>query len=143
MQRAKTLTRLLKQFADLVSEEAEQNPAFAGKLDAILAPLPAAPKSKKLGTATKSVPDVYAELQRRGEEEFRFWLAGLDIPTLKSIVKVNGFDPAKQSSRWSEPDKFVPLIVEQLGARLKRGSAFITPRSTGSSSPSGSTGPTS
>jgi len=129
MQRAKTLTRLLKQLAEVVAEEAEQNPAFAEKLDAILAPLPAAPaNSKKSKLPTKAAPDVYAELQSRGEEEFRFWLAGLGVPTLKAIVKANGFDPTKQSNRWSEPDKFVPLILEQVRARLKRGSAFMTPR---------------
>jgi hypothetical protein len=44
-------------------------------------------------------------------------------------AKISGFDPAKVSSRWTEPDKFVALISEQSIARLKRGSAFLPPKS--------------
>jgi len=122
MQRTQTLTKLFKQLADLVAEEADANPAFAAKLDAILAPLP-----KKAPAKAATAPDVFAEFEAKGADEFPFWLRSLDVPTLKAIVKANGFDPAKKSTRWKEPDKFVPLIVEQVQARLKRGSAFLTP----------------
>ena len=70
------------------------------------------------------------EIQReKGEDEFRFWLRSLDLHLLKAIVKANGFDPGKNSQRWSEPDKFADLIAEQTAARLRRGSAFLTPKS--------------
>jgi hypothetical protein len=129
MRRAKTLTRLLTQLAEVVAEEADQNPAFAAKLDGILADVPAAGSGKRPKTAKAApaaeVPDVYAEYQQKGEEEFRFWLRGLSVAVLKGIVKANGFDPGKVSRPWTEPDKFVGLITEQLKARLNRGSAFM------------------
>jgi len=127
MQRAQTLTKLFKQLADLVAEEAETNPVFAAKLDAILAPLPQKASGKGKKAKAPPAPDVFAEFEVRGAEEFSFWLRSLDVPTLKAIVKANGFDPGKKSTRWKESDKFVPLIVEQVEARLKRGSAFLTP----------------
>lgn len=126
MQRAKILTKWLKGIAALVADEAERNPAFAEKLDGLMAPLPAGrAKGKRKGPA-RNIPDVYAELQRRGEGEFGFWLAGLDLATLKLIVKANGFDVTKMSRRWTEPEKFANLIRERMQARLKRGSSFIT-----------------
>src|SRR5438477_2764331 len=113
MQRAKTLTKFLKAMADLVAAEAEHNTAFAAKLDAIMSPLPAKVGKANKKTLVRDIPDVYAEHQRRGEEEFRFWLTGLDLATLKAIVKANGFDVTKLSKRWTEPDKFVSLITDQ------------------------------
>src|ERR1700693_2170556 len=101
MQRAKTLTKFLKAIAEIVADEAERNPAFAEKLDAAMSSLPVKkPKKQKLVYAG---PDIYVEYQQRGEEEFRFWLAGLDLPTLKAIVKVNGFNITKSAKRWTEP----------------------------------------
>src|SRR5208282_4291164 len=132
MQRVKTLTKFLKAMAEIVADEAERNPAFAEKLDAIMSPLPLAKaKTPKKENHVRHVPDVYIEYQKREKEEFRFWLAGLDLTTLKAIVKVNGFDVTKTSRRWTEPDKFVTLITEQVRARLKRGSAFITSKREG------------
>jgi hypothetical protein len=129
MQCAKTLTLLLKQLAEVVAEEADQNPAFAAKLDGILADVVAAgsgkrPKMTKAALAAE-VPDVYAEYQQKGEDKFRLWLRELSVPVLKGIVKVNGFDPGKVTRKWTNPDKFVGLIADQVKARLNRGSAFI------------------
>ena len=126
MQRVKTLTKFLKELAELVAAEAESNAAFAEKLDAIMAGLPKKSKAGKKKLNPADIPDVYKEWQRLGETEFPFWLAGLDLETLKAIVKINGFDLTKATKRWTEPDKFVLLITEQLKSRLKRGSSFIT-----------------
>jgi len=126
MQRTQTLTKLLKQLADLVADEAESNSVFAAKLEAILAPLPQKSAARSKEKATPA-PDVFAEFEAKGSEEFAFWLRALDLATLKAIVKMNGFDPSKITHRWKETDKFVPLIAEQVAARLKRGSAFLTP----------------
>ena len=95
-----------------------------------MSPLPTAKaRTPQKKNHIRDVPDVYLEHQKRGEEEFRFWLAGLDLAMLKAIVKVNGFDVTKTSRRWTEPDKFVSLITDQVKARLKRGTAFMTPKS--------------
>lgn len=115
----------MKQLADLVADEAETNSAFATKLEAILAPLPQKPAAKSKGKTI--APDVFTEFEAKGGEEFAFWLRTLDIATLKAIVRMNEFDPTKKTARWSDSDKFVPLIVEQVQSRMKRGTAFLSP----------------
>ena len=113
----------------LLEDEAGRNPAFAERLEEITADLPER-FGRRPGPARieepVNVPDVLAEFQARGAEEFRFWLRDFSLPVLKAIVKRNQFDPARLSQKWIEPDKFVNLICEQVDARLKRGSAFLT-----------------
>lgn len=132
MHSTQKLTNVLRRLVELVEEEASRNPDFASRLECILAPLPVAKRSKapkqQVPALDTPLPDVFTAVQEKGEDEFRFWLRSLTLPTLKAIVKVNGFDVAKTSLRWTEPDKFVALIAEQTIAQLKRGSAFLTPK---------------
>ena len=132
MQPTKKLTVVLRDLVALLDDESARNPEFAARLDVVLAGLPdqrgksrRSQKSLKLGA---DVLDVFAALQKQGETEFRFWLRSLDVPTLKAVIKANGFDPAKTSHRWAEPDKFVALVADQTAARLKRGYAFLPPK---------------
>ena len=130
MQPTKKLTPVLRDLLALLDEEANRNPDFAAKLNAIMAELPARPaRSSRPPKTVTTLPDVFAALQEKGEDEFRFWVRTFDIPTLKAIIRSNGFDPAKSSQRWTNPDKFVGLVVEQAVARMKRGSAFLPPKS--------------
>ena len=106
MQPTKKLTAVLRDLVALLEAESARNPAFAQSLHDVLAGLPsragkvsASPASRNLPLA----PDVFAALQEKGETEFRFWVRALDVPTLKSIIKANGFDPAKASQRWTGP----------------------------------------
>ena len=46
-------------------------------------------------------PDM-AEFQAHRPDEFRFWLRGPDLATLRSVVRANGFDPGKRSTRWKK-----------------------------------------
>ncbi len=136
MHAAERLTRLLRDLVHVVTEEAETNPAFADRLAAVLAPLPEERLPGRRGSSTKrqpsqqpeDAPDVFAVFAERGEEEFGFWLRGLDLATLKAIIKQNGFDPGKTARNWKEPDKFSALIQDQVAARLRRGSAFLPSR---------------
>jgi hypothetical protein len=134
MQSSPSMKKRLKALFDAIEGEAQRNPAFAAELAAVFEEAPpisgqkSRPPSKR-SKAQVTIPDVMAKLQELGEEEFRFWLRTVDLPTLKAIVKQNGFDPAKASQRWKEPDKFIALIHEQTQTRLKRGSAFLTPKS--------------
>lgn len=133
MQPTQKLSKVLRELVGLLEDEAAHNPAFAARLESITAELPArsgrrARKSNRTANIL-ALPDVLAVFQEKGPEEFGFWLRSLDLPTLKAIIKRNGFDPAKASRRWTEPDKFIALIAEQTPARLKRGSAFLTPKS--------------
>jgi hypothetical protein len=129
MQSTKKLTMVLRDLVGLLDEEAARNPQFATSLENILADLPARPpKSRRPRMPAAAIPDVFSELTAKGEEEFRFWLRTLDLPTLKAIIKLNGFDPAKTSQHWSDPDKFISLVADQTVSRSKRGSAFLPPK---------------
>ncbi len=133
MQPGQKLTRALRALIELVEQEAERNPEFAHRLEAIVADLPSGASNKKAAKSKPAdeapeVPDVLALFQEKGESEFRFCLRDFDLATLKAIVKSNGFDPGKNSQRWTEPDKFIALITEQTAARLRRGSTFLPPK---------------
>ena len=130
MQSTQKLSRSLKALLELIEEEAKQNPIFASRLDAITAELPKTVKKNSKAISKVEVPDVMTVIQEKGEEEFRFWLRNFDVAMLKAIVKANGFDSAKISQRWNDPDKFIILITEQTIARLKRGSAFLPQKAT-------------
>lgn len=129
MQSTKKLTQILQDLVALIEDEARRNPVFAERLEAITSNLPASPKmpggKKPRPFPQAGVPDVFKALQERGEEEFYFWLRTLDTPTLKAVIKQNGFDPGKVAVRWTDHDKFIALVVEQTQARLKRGAAFL------------------
>ena len=140
MQPSQKLTRALRALVELVEEEASKNPDFATRLEGIVAELPAespnkkASKPKNVGVVVP-IPDVLKLFQEKGESEFRFCLREFDLPILKAIVKANGFDPGKNSQRWTEPDKFISLIAEQTDARLRRGSSFLPPKADQTDSP--------
>jgi hypothetical protein len=128
MQPTKKLTPVIRDLLALVDEEAGRNPEFAAKLDAIMAELPARlARPPRMPKPVMPIPDVFAIFQEKGELEFGFWVRTLDIPTLRAVIKKNGFDPGKASQRWTDPDKFVRLVIEQTVARMKRGSAFLPP----------------
>jgi len=140
MQPGQKLTRALRALVELVEDEAARNPAFAQRLEAIVADLPAGsagkkPAKPKAPAEDIEVPDVLKVFQDKGETEFRFWMRDFDLPILKAIVKANGFDPGKIAQRWTEPDKFIALIAEQTAARLRRGSSFLPPKSSNEESP--------
>jgi hypothetical protein len=127
MPRNQKLSVLLRDLASLLQEEAARNIEFAARLDALLNSVDSRVKPRRGGRKTVSpqIPDVLSALEEKGEEEFRFWLRSFDLPTLKAITRINGFDAARASQKWSDPDKFIKLIGTQASARLRRGSAFL------------------
>lgn len=131
MPRNQDLSGLLRGLAHLLEEEAATNPEFAARLNVLLTQIKRSPQSKnsegREPPNSVMVPDVLSALEEKGEEEFRFWLRAFELPTLKAIVKSNGFDVARSSQRWTDPDKFISLIVGQASARLRRGSGFLPP----------------
>jgi hypothetical protein len=132
MQSSTSLKARLKALLEVIETEAARNQAFAEQLGAVFGDGDPQPITRNRPPSAKNraieIPDVFAALQEKGDEEFKFWLRTLDLPTLKGIVKQNGFDPAKASQRWKDADKFVVLVDEQTHARLKRGSAFLPPK---------------
>jgi hypothetical protein len=132
--RREKLTSLIRELAHLLEDEAAKNPPFAARLDALLGPTlrehaTPVPRTRR----SQVVPDVLSVLQEKGEEEFRFWLRSLDLATFKAIIKANGFDVARASQKWTDPDKFINLIAEQAVARLRRGASFLPPSTKGRS----------
>lgn len=131
MRRSQKLSGLLKDLVALLDEEAERNAEFGARLDALLAGVRDGPPARELkqrrDRSSAPSPDVFAVLESQGPEELRFSLRSLDLRTLRQIVKTNGFDASRASQKWSDPDKFINLIVEQATARLRRGSGFLPP----------------
>ncbi|GEM_PF-733782 len=131
MPRNQKLSGFLRALAHLLEEEAARNVEFAARLDVLLTPVLRSPQSRNSRPDGQphfaGVPDVLSALVEKGEEEFRFWLRSFDLATLKAIIKSNGFDVARSSRKWTDPDKFINLIVEQASARLRRGSGFLPP----------------
>jgi hypothetical protein len=130
MREEKVLIRLLRQLTGLIEQEAESNPNFAEKLEAILAPLPTRTpitRTQRNKAEISDLPDIFAERKTRGEQEFEFWLGDLGTPILRALIKHHGFDPSKRSQKWKEPEKLARLLSDQLSARLSRGKSFLKP----------------
>ncbi len=132
MQSGTSLKTRLKALFNVIESEATHNAAFAARLadlfgDALPDPITRNRPSPRQSRSIP-IPDVFSALKEKGDEEFSFWLRTLDVPTLKAIVKQNGFDSARASQRWKDADKFISLIHDQTQARLKRGSSFLPPK---------------
>jgi len=128
MRKEKALISLLQGLVGIVGEEAARNPEFANKLEMLLAPVPDKPKRTKQArslTAKIETPDIYAEWHARGEQEFRLWLGENSVEVLRALIKQHELDPSRRTSRWKEPGKLSSYIVDQLQARLSRGSRFM------------------
>lgn len=130
MRRYKDLLKMLDGLVTLLAEETDRNPRFGDRLDALLAPLPSrkpAAAHQKRKCAPQNLPDIHAEFNSRGESEFRLWLRGQPIPTLRALVRVHDLDAARRTGKWKEPEKLADFITDQVRSRLSRGSAFLFP----------------
>jgi hypothetical protein len=128
MRNEKALIRLLRDLVQVLSEEAECNPKFADKLDHVLRDLKGGkvqPKDAKTPKAPDELPDVYNELNLRGETDFRLWLRDQPIPILRAVIRKQDIDPTRRTAKWKEAEKLAEFIADCLRARLSRGSAFI------------------
>lgn len=128
MRKEKALITLLRGLVELVAEESDRNPEFGAKVEGLLLDVSDQRSSKKKAVARQPespVPDIHAEWNSRGEMEFRLWLRDQPIPTLRTIVRSQDFDPTRRTVKWKEAEKLAEFIADSLRARLARGSAFI------------------
>ncbi|HZM03837.1 MAG TPA: hypothetical protein VFC44_12565 [Candidatus Saccharimonadales bacterium] len=128
MREEKTLAHLLRDLAELVSQEAERNPEFAQRLESILSGVPVRRLSRNIRKSALNpadLPDIFGELKARGELEFELWLKTLEAPVLKALIKLHDLDASKRSQKWTEPEKLARLICQQIHARVNKGSAFL------------------
>jgi len=128
MRKEKALIGLLRGLVDLLVAESAENPGFASKMEALLSDLPE-PKAQRIKPAAKpsreSQTDIYAELNSRGEEEFRLWLRDQPITALRAVIRSQDLDPTKRTAKWKEARKIADYIVEALSARVSRGGTFM------------------
>jgi hypothetical protein len=138
------LKKILSELAKVVSDEAERNPEFADRLQAVFvnqgpvrsALRPSSRMSDKvapkrpLNRRPEPVLDPLA-LGKEGEAELRKALADLDLERLRDIVAGYAMDPSKLVMKWKDPQKVADRIVEVSLSRIKKGSAFLEHGSSG------------
>jgi hypothetical protein len=129
---AEAAGKLLRELA----ERAERDPAFGQQIaEAVRASGLLSAKEKPPATRKKSgakrqqagpgeLPDPFQVLRQHGEDGLRVQLAQLDLASLRQIVRAHRLDPARISARWTNRDRVVALIVDQVRARSNHGRAF-------------------
>jgi len=129
MRSQKALISMLQGLVKLLSEEAERNPKFADQLDALLSPLPTSKlrrKQQNQGLPLESLPDIHTEYSTKGESAFRLWLRDQPIEILRALIRAHDFDARKRTTKWKNTEQLREFIIEQLRARLARGSGFLS-----------------
>jgi len=84
----------------------------------------AGPAASAGASAAASGFDPFVVLREGGESGLRAALAGLDLASLRQLVRTHRLDPNRVSARWSAHERVVALIVEQVRARANHGKAF-------------------
>jgi hypothetical protein len=129
MRNQKALIAMLHGLVKLLSEEADSNPQFADKLDALLSPLPSHKAQSRQRTPRADPdtrPDIYAEFASRGESAFMTWLRDQPAPLLRSLIRRHDFDATRRTAKWKDTAKLSTFIADQIRSRLARGSGFLT-----------------
>jgi hypothetical protein len=127
MRKEKALIDLFRRLTDLLVEEADKNSEFAIKIENLLSDLPEHKRKtllKKSIVASTNLPDIHAEWNSRDEIDFCHWLSEQSMDVLRSIIRIQDFDPARRTARWKDTEKLASFIADNLRARLSRGSAF-------------------
>lgn len=127
MRNEKALISLMRGLVELLSEEANRNPVFAARLDAVLQALPsrAGKRSNQRSSVPSELPDIHAEWNRRDEIDFKMWLCDQPTAVLRALIRKHDFDPARRTSKWKDVEKLAGFIAEGLRARMARGSSFL------------------
>jgi len=117
----------------VILDEAAQNPAFASRLEEILA----TPKSAR---PTRSTTSAVAQQTRRGrrspavldpintfregEDVLRDRLSKLNLEQLQDIIAEYSMNPDKLAMKWKSPNRLIERIVELARGRATKGDAF-------------------
>ena len=128
MRKEKELINMLRGLVNLIADESAQNKEFADKLEILLSELPQKknkPKKTKQKLSREKLPDIHAELNTRGDTEFRLWLRDQPVPVLRALIRAEDFDATRRTTKWKEPEKLADYIADKLRERQARGSAFL------------------
>lgn len=119
-----SLARLL----EVVAVEAARTPRFAAALERALTVtdpanrVPAAPR--RTGRRDPGVLDPFALYANGGEDGLRTRLEALDLEQLRDIIAEHGMDHDRLAMKWKDQARVVERIVERVGTRSAKGSAF-------------------
>ena len=132
-------------FLRALAGRVERDPAFGREIAALLAESgllvptasPSVPGKTRRGHVSRPhdaetptapppdpLPDPFALLRERGEEQLRERLDALDLAALRQMVRAHRLDPARISARWSNRERLIALIVDQVRVRADHGKAF-------------------
>ena len=123
------LKKALQGLVKAILDEAEQNPAFAQKVEAALdidrSSIAANWKPKR--STVRRTPAILDPIDtvRLGEQPLRHRLASLSVEQLKDIVADYGMDPGKLVMKWNSPQRIIDRIVEFSLSRATKGDAFL------------------
>ncbi|HEX6819020.1 MAG TPA: hypothetical protein VF120_11650 [Ktedonobacterales bacterium] len=83
-------------------------------------------RSRRISASQPANPvlDPFAVLREHGESDLHMRLTTLAVEELRSILRTHRLDPARIASRWSDRERLIALIVEQVRARAGLGRAF-------------------
>lgn len=83
------------------------------------------------GTSSTGTPleagramDPFTILREQGKSGLRARMLLLDLEALRTLVRSHRLDPGRIASRWTDRERLVELIVEQVQARAGLGRAF-------------------
>ena len=123
MRKEKELIKILRGLIKLITDESAQNQEFADKIGNLLSKLPEKKTMPKL--SQEKLPDIHAELNARGDTEFRLWLRDQPEPVLRALIRAEDFDATRRTTKWKESEKLAEYIADKLRERQARGSAFL------------------
>lgn len=132
-----SLRRVLREFVNVVSDEAERNPEFAEQLRVVFKIATANRSAKMASAADGNKPKIVRPANRRpaavldpvvlamqGEDALRAALVPLTLDQLKDIVADYGMDQKKLVMKWKTRDRVIDRIVEMSIGRAHKGKAF-------------------
>jgi hypothetical protein len=68
--------------------------------------------------------DPFDLMRAEGEDQLRARLDEVDAAALHRIIRAHRLDPARLSVRWSDRERLIALIMDQVRARADHGKAF-------------------
>ncbi|MFH9710439.1 hypothetical protein ACH4MW_20115 [Streptomyces luteogriseus] len=123
---AGTLARVL----GVVASEAARTSRLAKELNKALAS-PESPsvsrpseRPRRPSRRTPGVIDPFAVFAESGESGLRLQLKELSLEQLRDIVSEHGMDHDRLAMKWKDPQRVIDRIVERVGSRVTKGSAF-------------------
>ena len=133
-----SIKKLLNALFREIAQEANANPAFRARLEAVLVPgsksrttkprdqarEPHTPQPKRPSNRRPPALIDPVHLAREGEDVLRAELAKLDLEQLRDVVADYGMDPGKLVLKWRDAERVIERIVEVARGRAQKGSAF-------------------